>query len=258
MGDHTYHHRKYCNYVKRDLLSKCKSQPNTFLLDLCSGRGGDMFKWKDLGIGVVVGLDSDPKSTKEAIRRYLVNKTKLYGTKIRFHTVDVTNKEMVRKILAKNGSRRPSIVSCMFALHYFCASQESLDLFLSIVSQNLQPGGLFVGVCPDKEYIVRMLEGSLEVPNVSASSVGVGKYVFSISDPSCTDYFSFRGGSLEYLVDRDLLVGVAKSNNLHLVEIGNIYHDYPDHPNKQSPISQLYVSFMFRKSPETPRDQGSR
>ncbi|KAJ1487170.1 hypothetical protein T484DRAFT_1787540 [Baffinella frigidus] len=40
-------------------------------------------------------------------------------------------------------------VSCMFALHYFFETEESLMNLLTTVAHNLKTGGHFFGVCPD-------------------------------------------------------------------------------------------------------------
>ena len=175
----------------------------------------------------------------------------------------------------------------MFALHYFC----DLRTFLRNVSDNLNPGGIFVGVAPDSKYIKKLLDpddpykndevsvrkapSEVRSPTDSAPNVandagascanganGVRArppvvraasavpsvreaYYFLIKgdETQPTDYFTFRGESLEYLIDKDELVSLAREVSLELVEMKNIADGCATLP----PTAQLYFSFIFRR-----------
>lgn len=51
-----------------------------------------------------------------------------------------------------------SMVSCMFAIHYFFRSEDKLDGFLSNVANNLRKGGIFITTFMDGESVDAMLQ----------------------------------------------------------------------------------------------------
>ncbi len=77
-----------------------------------------------------------------------------------------------------------------------------------------------------------------------------------IKDGKGTDYFTFKGMSREYIIDKDELILVAEKYNLYpqvisdhlsmVKPLANIYDDYPKHDRKTK-LSQLYFSFTFIK-----------
>ena len=259
-------HRNYCNYVKKELLKSSLSltaqsaQPTAKLLDMCCGRGGDIFKWDSLGIRRVYAFDSDPASVQEAIRRYKDYRRKTTRTPItvNFHVQSALSSKYIRDTILRG--TKVNIVSCMFALHYF----DDLRTFLSNVSDNLNPGGIFVGVAPDSTYIKKLLDPDDPYKNDEVSVRKAQSAVRSLTDsaqsavPSVreayyflikgdetqpTDYFTFRGESLEYLIDKDELVSLAREVSLELVEMKNIADGCATLP----PTAQLYFSFIFRR-----------
>ena len=277
-------HRNYCNYVKKELLKSSlsliepsgvettlpfRSTPSGVdikLLDMCCGRGGDIFKWDSLGIRRVYAFDSDHASVQEAIRRYRDYRRKTTRTPItvNFHVQSALSSKYIRDTILRG--TKVNIVSCMFALHYFC----DLRTFLRNVSDNLNPGGIFVGVAPDSTYIKKLLDPDDPYKNDEVSVRKAPSEVRSPTDYSApvvraasavpsvreayyflikgdetqpTDYFTFRGESLEYLIDKDELVSLAREVSLELVEMKNIADGCATLP----PTAQLYFSFIFRR-----------
>jgi hypothetical protein len=51
------------------------------------------------------------------------------------------------------------VVSCMFAIHYMFKDRESVDGFLTNVSDNLKVGGFFIGCCFDGDSVHKLLNG---------------------------------------------------------------------------------------------------
>ena len=253
-------HRNYCNYVKKELLSAARrmqsnvtkfarvpSAGEVVLLDMCCGRGGDMFKWDALGIRRVYAFDSDYKSVQEAIRRYKDYRRKHRSPIIvNYHVQSALSSEYIRDTILRG--KKVNIVSCMFALHYF----SDLRTFLRNVSGNLVPGGLFVGVAPDSTYIKKLLDPDDPYKNdeVSVRWSDQRSYYFIINESTAVDrgedYFSFRGESLEYLIDKEEMVCLAGEEGLDLVEMKNIA-DGVHAGHVAPPMSQLYFSFVFRR-----------
>ena len=61
--------KKFHNSVKRELINRFARNAG-MLLDLASGRGGDLNKWIDAGVGFVQGLDIAETEVAEATRRF--------------------------------------------------------------------------------------------------------------------------------------------------------------------------------------------
>ena len=267
-------HRNYCNDVKRQILKYATfGFCNVKLLDMCCGRGGDIFKWDTLGIRRVYGLDSDPQSIQEAIRRYKEYRRKTKNPIIvNFHVQSAMSSEYIRDTILRG--EKVNIVSCMFALHYFSETTDILRTFLRNVSDNLISGGVFIGVAPDSTYIKKLLDHDDPYKNDnvvarSTQSVDAGgtqsvdakcrSYYFLIKHAAkplrltqSVDYFSFRGESLEYLIEKEEFVCLANEEGLEVVEIKNIFDsacnvDQSGEAASLSTLSQLYFSFIFRK-----------
>jgi hypothetical protein len=54
------------------------------------------------------------------------------------------------------------VVSCMFAIHYMVKDRDSVDGFLSNISDNLKVGGYFIGCCFDGDAVYKLLTGVSE------------------------------------------------------------------------------------------------
>ena len=233
-------HRKLCNIVKKKLLTLAveetkKINKHVFLLDLCCGRGGDIFKWGDLKIKRVLAMDVHKESVDEAINRYkkVSNRIK---TRISFVHKDVgAGYSNLLKIKA-------SIISCQFALHYF----NDLVSFLSEVSANLIQGGYFIGICPDGDLIESLLDNNIKTENVELDRSGPSSYYFKLVDTDTVnetdDYFKFKGLSKEYIIRKKELTSISESVGLELIEFGNLKNKW-----KGNHISELYFSFIFVK-----------
>jgi len=247
-------HRKYCNHVKNILFTNStknipKDNNLIRLMDLASGRGGDIFKWNKLHIGLVYGFDIDQNSTKEAIRRYSeAIKNRIINIKISFYTTNISSNHN----FIQNKIKKPvDIISCMFALHYFSQNLSTLTSFIKMVSQSLNVGGIFTGIAPDSKYIKKILNNKdiYNNPNViiRKSKDKQNSYQFMILDESGNDYFSFKGISSEFFINKEQFKTLAIKYHLQLQgNFKNIFDHYPPHHDKVN-ISQLYFSFTFKK-----------
>ena len=120
-------HRLICNKVKASIIEyAARMSGGCVLVDLCCGRGGDIFKWNKSNIKKVLAIDNHPESIKEAINRYKKVSKKI-RTRISFMIGDISSIDLTSIIKVK-----VPIISCQFALHYF-----DLEDILRKVSENL-------------------------------------------------------------------------------------------------------------------------
>jgi len=146
--------RRFHNKVKEFLYNKYCKNVDT-LLELCSGRGGDMHKWFYNNVKNVDGYDISFKNIEECKRRYDSSKK---ITNCNFYKLDLSRDDSV-DIIYNNLSRDDSVdiiynnlssdkkydtVCCHFGIHYFFDSEKSLENIINILDTCLKDGGYFV------------------------------------------------------------------------------------------------------------------
>ncbi len=115
-----YDMRIFHNWIKRQLIEQYIKGSNS-VLDLASGKGGDIFKYLQNGVKKVIGFDINKDSVNEAIRRYHQTKKNYKDTYYRFYVKDLSKETIKAK--ADNGA-------IFFAIHYFAKNKETLNKFI--------------------------------------------------------------------------------------------------------------------------------
>jgi SAM-dependent methyltransferase len=160
-----------------------KSESDIHLLDLATGKGGDLYKWKDNKISNVVGVDlfnNNIYDSKDgACVRYVEFKKRMEAYKNEFiPTVHYLHGDVSKNI--KSGEAMKSehsielqkslwnksdiydtiysvnkfdMVSIQFAIHYMFQEPEKLNGLLQNIKDNLKPDGIFIGCCFDGNSI---------------------------------------------------------------------------------------------------------
>ncbi len=243
------------------------------MLDLACGRGGDIWKWIDSKIKYVKGIDLSPGEVEEARQRYEEARGKHRNTSLLTHCefLDTPN-------LGLEEWKEPQqydVVTCMFALHYFFVSEAALKQFLHNVSINLKDGGYFIGTVPDGKRINECIKSSkmynspmlkIEARWEGSPSTFGSAYVCAIGD-TVTGGEKGTEGSLEYLVYRNVLQGVAARFGLKPVlqyndeELEGMFdaedhgqllkHFAPRFPQSDPSLekaSALFTAFAFQKT----------
>eukprot|EP00392_Amoebophrya_sp_AT5.2_P002464 g2469.t1 len=160
------------------------------LLDIGCGKGGDLAKYRNAGVGQLLGIDVSRKSLEEALRRARAEAEKeqrarhgelkkLLGTKLELLLVGgnafgppsnraqdsqvrgrdaVPDFDRYRFGTARSGATQHQTwfhaVSSMFACHYAFEKEESARALMRVASARLCEGGVFFGVIPNMEAIV--------------------------------------------------------------------------------------------------------
>uniref|UniRef100_A0A6C0I9Z7 mRNA (guanine-N(7))-methyltransferase n=1 Tax=viral metagenome TaxID=1070528 RepID=A0A6C0I9Z7_9ZZZZ len=233
--------RDFHNWIKLMLININLNNGNKSLLDISTGRGGDLMKWKKAGLTDVFAFDisyesinsTDPENpgAKERLKNL-----KGYNVNVQFEVGDAAqpSNELFSKI--KSFKKEYSLVSCQFALHYYFSTETALRNVLILVSNSLKKGGYFFGTTMDsvkvKEYLGtsksidrKLYSITREYPLKLKSPFG-NKYTFTINDTyDKTNYFNTMGVSTEYLVDFNVLNKIAAEYNLFPVNL-NIFEKY--------------------------------
>lgn len=131
--------RRFHNKVKEMLYSKyTKNSEN--LLELCSGKGGDLHKWIYNDIKNIDGYDISEKNISECVKRVEQMKHKMKSHNYKFYKLDLTS-ENACDIIAKQSKNKYDNICCNFGIHYFFKSQDTLDSIIKTFNKNLKPGG---------------------------------------------------------------------------------------------------------------------
>ena len=274
-----YRLRRFHNWVKASILKDVSIiipyKHNLEILDMASGRGGDIHKYSQMGnVSLVVGFDIDEESVKEANKR--AQEAQLETPLYIFKVLDLS-KNLVYNNMKKMGMEGNfHLVTNFFALHYFFKSQSNLEMLLRNASENLVKGGYFVGTCFDKNHVGTLLhkteKGSKFIgPNYTITKHYENKdlekspYGNKISvEMKGTVYFDGKTNeTIEYLVDFEEMIKLAPKYGLKFVSVKpfeklyEIYHidnimNKPQNANlsldhEEKLISYLNVGFIFEK-----------
>ena len=146
--------RKYLNNIKSTLLNTNFSRGDT-ILDIGSGRGGDLSKWDKIGLKKVYALEPNDENLTELKRRKDGMKME---TEVEIINKGAEETEIIQKALKR--TKLDGIVSFQ-SLTFFPESQELYSGLLETI--NLLPeGGKFIGIVMDGEKTRQLLETAKE------------------------------------------------------------------------------------------------
>jgi SAM-dependent methyltransferase len=173
--------RRDNNTIKRALICTWV-RPDSKVLDVGCGQGGDIHKWASVGVKLT-GIDPNPYAIQEAIRRSKGPNT----TRFLVGTILDAPRELY------------DVICYNFSLQY-----QPLDL-MSEVTKRLRPGGLLMGVVTDSTQLWRASDYGISIKYIP------GKDTISVYIPD-TPYY--RNGPVEEpilekiaLMDRAISLG---------------------------------------------------
>lgn len=129
--------RDFNNALKSTVISSLKrtAPSGCRVLDLCCGRGGDLFKLRELAPSHVVFVDISTSALEEAQRRYERGRRDVSYT-ARFVTADCFS---TRLLSLMPDRKRFDIILCNFALHYAFANESMATAFFANIEALLTP-----------------------------------------------------------------------------------------------------------------------
>lgn len=228
--------RKFHNKIKQDLYNRYAKNVNS-LLEIASGKGGDINKACNCNIKYVVGYDINPDSVIEAKRR--AKKKINCKTKFKYYTQDLSSHVIVNKY------NKFDIVSAMFSFHYFFKTEDTFITIIKSITKNLKKGGYFIGTIFDYDKV------NLTHFNKSTKHFYVKKKLkFSERKLFGNEIDVYIGNTvlnkpeIEYLVPFDKFVEIMKLYNFVLVE-SNLFNPV-GLKGEEKQLSSLYRTFVFK------------
>lgn len=250
--------QKFHNQIKSDLYTDVrKLSTGGKLLEIGSGRAGDIHKWRANKYNEVVGIEYSSENIKHAEKRLSAMKKnkKLAKTlgKITFihgdfnepiypdyqFAISEANKLKAKDELVAKYSF--DVVSCQFALHYFFKSKETVRQMIENVSDSLKKGGYFIGTAFDGKRVFDSLKKKEKIEGINFEDEVVwtitkdyNEKKFLVSKPNygmSIDVFieSIGTTNKEYLINFKYFIKIMKKNGFQLVELksfSEIYDNY--------------------------------
>ena len=151
--------RRFHNKIKEQLYNKyCKN--TNWLLELCSGKGGDMHKWTFNNIKNVHGYDISERNITECKRRFDgLSKQDKSLLNYNFYNLDLT-KNNSYDVIYKNNPSNFDVICCQFGFHYFFGCRDHYDNIMKILDTSLKTDGYFIITFLDNSRINDLFEES--------------------------------------------------------------------------------------------------
>ena len=267
------------NKIKEQLYHSAVKAGDT-LLELAVGRAGDLQKWRKTKPSKIVGFDlasGNLDSPRQgACVRYIKESAKSKLPPALFIVGDMTqpllqqDNRYIRMLNKEEPAPTPylekfvgltefDVISCQFAIHYACESEETFRTFVGNLTRHGK--GLFFGTCMDGQAVYSLLLG--KNGHIFRSDTQVfGEVTKEYADGAgWTEEFgkailvkleSFERPMKEYLVPFGKVTDILRENGYELVNT-TMFSDYyaqqaeytfsQDHQN----FSFLHRSFVFKR-----------
>ena len=237
--------RKYHNKIKKDLYDKYAKNAVS-LLEIASGKGGDISKACNCNIKYVVGYDIDPVSVKEAKRR--AKKRINCKTKFKYYTSDLSSNVIISKY-------KFDVISSMFSFHYFFKNPDTFNTIITSITKNLKKGGYFIGTMFDFDAVMAFIESNKQTTYfyVKKLNVSNGKNNLTIAKHNLfgNEIDVYIGNTvlnkpeIEYLVPFNKFIDIMKKYNFQLIA-SEMFNPSGIVKGEEKQLSSLYRTFVFK------------
>ena len=267
------------NKIKERLYQSSIKAGDT-LLELAVGRANDLHKWRKTKPSKIVGIDlsrGNLEGTRQgACVRYLQENAKQKLPPALFLEADMVQPLLEQdnryiKILDKQqpapteylqkfaGLTEFDVISCQFAIHYACESEESFRSFVGNLTRHGK--GLFFGTCMDGQAVYSLLLGK-EGHIFRTNDQVFGEFTKQYADgEGWTEEFgkaitvkleSFERPTKEYLVPFEKVTEILKENGFELVGSTTFSDEYSSQTDYVltgdiQAFSFLHRGFVFKR-----------
>jgi SAM-dependent methyltransferase len=193
--------RRFHNKIKEQLYNKyCKN--TKWLLELCSGKGGDMHKWTFNNIENVHGYDISDRNIIECKRRFNSLSKDQSLLNYNFYNLDLT-KNNSYDVIYKNNPDNFDVICCQFGFHYFFGCGDHHDNIMKILDTSLKTDGYFIITFLDNTCIDDLFK---ESSNNTCSYELNGEVVYFL-ERDCVDNTKIYGNSLKITLNGNNILG---------------------------------------------------
>lgn len=266
-------HRLYVKDLIFNDIFDGSSNSSKKLLDIASGRGGDLNRYVKFGIETVVGVDHSVSNLHknpdgayyrllDAIRKnpgfdfskykFLAgDASKLFSDPNSFHDI---YKEVVSTSSYFDYQYQFDAATIFFAIHYMFKDHTLFQNLLQNVDDNIKVGGFFGGCCFDGEIIDDMFKSSentntLDLKKGEDKILRINKkYTKKTDFGSAIEVLQYSIGMMhtEYLVSFELLIDELKKRGFVVVHTKSFKTLYDEQSKYKLSIEEQKISFLNR------------
>lgn len=233
--------RLFHNFIKKLFLDKYTNLYTNSLLDLATGKGGDLFKWKhNQYLKNIYGVDFNSISINIAKKR--LNNLKINDKKITFKVLDLS-----KNILQCNKSDY-SIITCNFAFHYFFKNFKTLQTILKSINNCSKKGTVLILTLFDGSRLKNINSNNFYIKINKKSEGNYGNEVEVFIKNSV-----LNKPEIEYIVYPEFLIKKLQSINFNLIECNSFEYIHTLFPNiklnnEEKMLSYLNNVYIFQKN----------
>jgi len=224
-GKHSIMMRKMHNKVKRLMYMMCNTT-NSTILDIGTGQGGDISKWK--GCKNIFAIEPDKDVSRELYRRIRQSKTRIPISHIQCRT------ESYRKIIKTIGNNRINIISMFFCLNLF--SDDDLNGMYNIIN----------GCASNK---CKIIGSYMDITSFGSNScyelIDLGNNTYSI------DLKGTRIRHIERIVNFDDIRSRLERSGFTLTFRSRMNKMNHNLSNEEILLTNMFYSFEFRRGRST-------
>ena len=204
--------RRYHNKIKKELFGSSEGT----LLDIGSGRGGDVSKWKKYS--KIVAVEPNPSHINELERRI-----KLHGMEHKVRVVQAGGEdiEKITRNVKEFIGDRVDTVSMMLSMSFFWRSESMVNRLINTITTNVKSDGKFVFLTIDGDLVEQTFEPAMNTgPVLTGMDLGPAKLRY-FGDKSPKELHIHIEGTIvedqtEWLVRLGDLVGPMKQFGFQL------------------------------------------
>jgi len=168
---------KYHNNIKGDLYFEVgtKYKRNFTLLDIGSGRGGDINRWKKF-TGNIIAVEPYKVNRDELIDR--INKNDMQNRVTVLPIGGEKTVEITRAVKKNIPGGKVDVVSLMLSMSFFWSSDKHLEALVRTIVTNLKPGGRIIFLTIDGDYVEEIFEpiNGIKVDKMTISGANIHLY----------------------------------------------------------------------------------
>ena len=261
--------RKFHNEIKKDMLLR-SFHKGDIILDIGSGRGGDLHKWKELGLSKVYVVEPNLENIEILKER----RNQIYGDDVTAPLIVIINDkiENTASIIASI-SKKDTLagVVAFFSLTFVMETSETFESFIDTITSVIPENGKFIGIVMEGREVEKHL-GSDGIRNeafsiISKTDIGKEKFGNEINI-EINDETSMVKNQTEWLFYFQLLQSslrgygfITESHNIldnrtPTRSLNEAFELLPKDARLFSSLNQAFFMKRFeKKSPESRKDE---
>lgn len=148
--------RKHNSAVKRELLKRFPDQ--NIIMDLGSGKGQDLFTFKELNTKKLLLFERDMTALEELNERkyYFARNNKMPLIEIYNESLPGDIKKIINNI--STYERNIDLITCNFAFHYLVNNEKNMDEMVVFLDKMLSSRGYFLFTAFDKKDVLNLIK----------------------------------------------------------------------------------------------------